>query len=199
MKILIIPEHFRKDQYFLKPLFENLCKKLDLSSHSRDVQVCQDPLLGSVNEALKPERLAEIVERYVKIDIFILCVDRDGETRRRDQLDRLEEKFGETFFAVNAWEELETWILAGLGIGYLRKKLGLSMKHSWEDIRAERDSKEIYFEPLATRCGVADTPSGGRKQLGKEAAKYISRIRLKCPQDFNCLAIRLEDIIKNRS
>ena len=198
MKILIIPEHFRKDQYFLKPLFENLCKKLGLSSHSRDVQVCQDPLLGSVNEALKPERLAKVVERYVKIDVFILCVDRDGETGRRDQLDRLEEKFGETFFAVNAWEELETWILAGFKVESLRKELRLPReKYSWRYIRAERDSKERYFEPLAEIRGLANTPDGGRRQLGVEAASQVKQIRQKCPEDFGVLAKRLEDIIKN--
>ena len=48
-------------------------------------------------------------------DIFILCVDRDGDTNRRQRLDRLEVEFGagRTFFAENAWEELETWVSGG--------------------------------------------------------------------------------------
>ena len=76
MNILIIPEDFRKDQYMLKPIFQKLVASLD-SSASR-VRVCQDPLLGGVGEALKYNRIEEVIERYPMVHIFILCVDRDG-------------------------------------------------------------------------------------------------------------------------
>ena len=71
----------------------------------------------SIGEALKPARLAGIVERYRgMIDIFVLCVDRDGDVDRRRVLDSMEERYdhGLVFLAENAWEELETWTLAGL-------------------------------------------------------------------------------------
>ena len=82
MNVLVIPEDFRKDQYILKPLFRRLFQ--DLGRPSARVAVCQDPLLGGIGEALKSERLVEIVERYDGMtDLFILCVDRDGEMHRR--------------------------------------------------------------------------------------------------------------------
>jgi hypothetical protein len=114
VKVLIIPEDFRKDQYILKPLFERLFA--GFRRPNTKVVVCNPPLLQGVTEALKEERLAEILARYPMIDIFVLCVDRDGVVSRRDRLDQLEQKFGaiRSFVAVNAWEELETWVLAAL-------------------------------------------------------------------------------------
>ena len=105
MNVLIIPEDFRQDQYILKPLFDRLFRSIGRSS--AQVLVCQDPLLGGVGEALKPGLLAEIVERYGGMtDLFILCVDRDGDTGRRQRLDQIEDEMGNgrTFLAENAWE-----------------------------------------------------------------------------------------------
>ena len=137
-------------------------------------------------EALKSERIEEIVnDNEGMIDIFILCVDRDGKEGRRERLNELEEEFGnaQTFFAENAWEEIETWVLAGL-----------DLPGSWNlmDVRAEVSVKERFFEPLATQRGVASTPGGGRKPLAEEAAQRIGVIRRKCPEDFDALAQRLE-------
>ena len=184
MNVLVIPEDFRKDQYILKPLFERLLASL--GRRRAKVRVCQDPLLGGVGEALKRERIAEIVARYEGMThIFVLCVDRDGEEGRRRRLDRLEEEFGDgrAFVAENAWEELETWVLAGID---------LPGDWSWAEVRAERDVKEQYFDVLARDRGVADGPGGGRKALGEEAARRIPRIRQKCVEDFDRLSRRLE-------
>ena len=144
MRILIIPEDFRKDQYILKPLFSRLLRNIGAPQIS--VRVCQDPLLGGINEALKSERLMEVVEQHRGMtDIFILCVDRDGQIGRRQRLDQIEGEFssGPSFFAENAWEEIETWVLAGLN---------LPRDWRWQDVRAEVDVKEIYFEPFADRA-----------------------------------------------
>ena len=82
MNVLIIPEDFRNDQFILKPLFEQLL--CSMGKQNARVRVCQDPLLGGIGEAMKSERIAEIVERYDGItDIFVLCVDRDGNFERR--------------------------------------------------------------------------------------------------------------------
>ena len=184
MNVLVIPEDFRKDQYILKPLFRRLFQ--DLGRPSARVAVCQDPLLGGIGEALKSERLVEIVERYDGMtDLFILCVDRDGEMHRRRRLDQIETEFGEerAFLAENAWEELETWMLAGLQ---------LPRHWRWSVVRAEVSVKERYFDVLARRRGIEDGPGGGRKQLGEEASRRIGAIRQKCPQDFDTLTRRIE-------
>lgn len=187
MNVLLIPEDFRKDQYILKPLFSRLFRAIGRSSVR--VRVCQDPLLGGIGEALKSERLEEITERYEgTIDIFMLCVDRDGETQRRRRLDQIEVKFGgvRPFLAENAWEEIETWVLAGLE---------LPRQWSWAEVRAEVHVKERYFERLVSRLRLSESLGGGRKRLGEQASRRIAVIRQKCPEDFDALAKRIEAAI----
>ena len=145
MNILVIPEDFRKDQYLLRPLFRQLFRSI--GKPSARVTVCNDPVLGGVQEALKSKRLNEIVEQYSgMVSIFILCVDRDGQTGRRQRLDQIESEFSdaEVFLAENAWEELETWALAGLQ---------LPADWRWQDVRAEVHVKEWYFDKLAAERG----------------------------------------------
>ncbi|MBF0305048.1 MAG: hypothetical protein HQL41_05315 [Alphaproteobacteria bacterium] len=188
MNILVIPEDFRKDQYLLRPLFDRLL--ISIGKKNARVRVCQDPLLGGIREALNMERLQEIVERYESMtQIFILCVDRDCLIQRRQQLDRIERRFGSDriFLAENAWEELETWTLAGLD---------LPSDWRWSDIRADGSVKEHYFDVLATRRAVADGPGGGRKVLGEESARRVDVIRRKCAEDFGSLATRLKKVIR---
>ncbi len=94
MTVLIVPEDFRKDQFVLKPLFAKLLATL--GKPRAKVRVCQDPLLGGVGEALKSERIAEIVERYSgRVQVILLCIDRDGDAGRRQRLDHLEHEFDE--------------------------------------------------------------------------------------------------------
>ena len=184
MKALIIPEDFRKDQYILKPIFSRLFRQL--GAKNVKVEVCKDPLLGGVGEALKLERIEEIVQRYKgMINFFVLCVDRDGVIKRRQRLDQIEAALncGPDFVAENAWEEIETWVLAGLN---------LPSEWKWAEIRAEVHVKEIYFEQYAAMHGLVDLPGGGRKTLGKEASQRVRNIRQKCPEDFDALAKRLQ-------
>ena len=187
MNVLIIPEDFRKDQFILKPLFFGLFRAI--GKPRARVEVCKDPLLRGIGKALKSESIEDIVSRYKGMTaIFILCVDRDGDKNRHQRLKDLEKEFGtgRTFFAENAWEELETWLLAGVD---------LPEDWRWRDVRAEVSVKENYFKPLAEQRGVANTPGEGRKVLGKEAARNIPTIRQKCPEDFDALAQRLETFI----
>ncbi len=134
---------------------------------------------------MKTERMKQVIEKYRgMVDVFILCVDRDGDPGRRQRLDQLEAEFGngQVFLAENAWEELETWLLAGLD---------LPSDWRWQDVRAEVHVKETYFQPLAIERGVSDSPGGGRQILGEEASRRIDAIRLKCPEDFDFLARRI--------
>ena len=187
MNVLIIPEDFRNDQYILKPLFSRLFRSF--GPRRVHVDVCRDPLLGGVGEALKSGRIEEVVRKHRGMtDIFILCIDRDGDANRRQSLNRLESEFdnGQTFLAANAWEEIETWVLAGLD---------LPPGWSWRTVRAEVQVKEQYFEPLVRQLNLSDKPGGGRKPLAEEASRQIDAIRQKCREDFGELAQRLEDAI----
>ena len=187
MNVLIIPEDFRKDQHILKPLFKRLFR--DIGKPRAKVRICQDPLLRGVGGALKLALIAEIVNRYPQTDIFVLCIDRDGDENRRKRLDRIESKFGngQLLFAENAWEELETWVLAGVD--------DLPAGWNWKDVRAEVQVKEIYFDEFVVRRQLSDSPGGGRKTLGEEASRHIKAIRRKCPEDFDGLARRLEAVL----
>ena len=189
MRVLIIPEDERKDQYILKPIFSRLLRSI--GKPRARIRVCQDPRLGGIVEAMKPDRISEIVERYKgMMDILILCVDRDGEEGRRHRLDQIEAKFRDdrAFLAENAWEELETWVLAGLH---------LPADWNWKTIRAEVQVKERYFGPLVAQRNLSDKPGGGREPLGEEASRRIDVIRQKCSEDFDALARRLEAAIQN--
>ncbi len=187
MRVLIIPEDDRKDQYILNPIFSQLLRSI--GKPRARIRVCQAPRLGGIVEAMKPDRISEIVERYEgMMDIFILCVDRDGEEGRRQRLDEIEAIFGDVrvFLAADAWEEIETWVLAGLD---------LPADRNWKTIRAEIQVKERYFEPLVAERNLSDEPGGGRKPLAEEASRRIEAIRKKCPEDFGALAQRLKDAI----
>ena len=127
--------------------------------------------LGGVREALKVERLYQIRDAYPMVKLFVLCVDRDGKVGRKTRLDQIEARLGARFLAENAWEEIETWILAGLR---------LPKKWKWGVIRAEVHVKETYFEPLAREREVSDSPGGGRGVLAREAVRNIAAIRKKC-------------------
>ena len=187
MNILIIPEDFRNDQYILKPLFSRLFQSI--GKPRVRVDVCRDPLLGGVGEALKSERIEKVVSKHGGMtDIFILCIDRDGDTNRCQRLNHIEREFGNTriFLAENAWEEIETWVLAGLN---------LPKGWRWSEVRAEIQVKETYFEPLVDQRNLSDAPGGGRKPLGEEASRRIGVIRQKCREDFDALALRLEAVV----
>ena len=186
MRVMVIPEDFRQDQFLLKPLFASLFQKRFKLARSK-IQVCQDPNLGGVGEALKVERIQEIVDRYKSmVDVFILCIDRDGEASRRQVLDGIEKQVQATgmfwFLAEAAWEEIETWTLAGLD---------LPAGWRWQEIRKEISVKENYFEPLVERRGLTASPGRGRRPLGREAALRIDRILQLCPEDLGALAERL--------
>lgn len=76
-----------------------------------------------------------------------------------------------------------TWILAGLD---------LPKEWVWVDVRRDVSVKERYFEPLAHQRGVDNGPGGGHKALGEEAARRLTEMRQKCPEDLDHVAIRLE-------
>jgi hypothetical protein len=172
--VLIIPEDFTHDQYMLKPIVEAVVEAA--GRPNANVRVCRDPLLGGVSQALQWDNLDDILDRYRMVDLFVLCVDRDGEDGRRAVLDRLEQQAAgsypnQAFLAEQAWQEIEVWVLAGHT---------LPREWSWQDVRAHRDPKETYYVPFAQSAGVAAQPSAGRKRLA-QTAKYKT-IRNRCPE-----------------
>lgn len=191
MNVLVIPEDFRKDQYVLGPIIRAMMA--DLGRPRAKVRVCRDPLLGGVAEALNPDRIVEVLDRYRgMVQLFLLCVDRDGKPGRRMSLDRVEEAARaslqgsrSSFLAENAWQELEVWVLAGHDLpGW-----------NWREVRDEVDPKERYFEPLAASRNLLDEPGEGRRTLAEEAAKHYKRILQLCPEDVANLQARIKTLL----
>lgn len=196
MRVLVIPEDFPDDQYVLQPIVAAMLAHL--GRKQARVRVCAVPRLRGIGEALKWERQQEIIQRYRgMVDLFLLCVDRDGEAGRRSALDALEQQArsslpaGCAFLAENAWQEIEVWVLAGHA---------LPPEWDWSEVRNEPHPKERYLEPFARQRGVADGPGKGRKALAEEAAKsYRQRIRRLCPEDVQALEKRIGAWIESGS
>ncbi|MCP4402776.1 MAG: hypothetical protein GY801_36420 [bacterium] len=162
----------------LKPIIEAMMKAID--KKRTKVIVCQNPRLRGISQALKWKQIEQIIEQWKsRIDLFLLCVDRDGVPGRREALNNLERQAANIlpedrqFLAENAWQEIEVWVLAGHT---------LPKKWNWSEVRAEANPKEIYFLPFAKQRNLLDEPGEGRKTLALEAAKRYSRIRQLCPE-----------------
>jgi len=186
MNVLIIPEDFTHDQHSLKPIIQKMLAAL--GKPRARVIVLKDPNLGGVEEAVKWERIKEIIDENRMVNLCLLCVDRDGKPNRKVQLDKIEANAKEIltsdrlFLAENAWQELEVWILAGYG--------DLPKEWKWADIRSDRDPKENYFLPFAKQKGVVNEQSQGRKKLAEQAD--YSRISKLCPEDVRSLENRIK-------
>lgn len=176
MRVLIIAEDFTYDQFILKPIVQAMMRHL--GRPQARVAVCYEPVLGGIVQATNWEQIQSIIQQYQMIDLFLLCIDRDGQVGRRERLNNLEQQ-AETLFpkkkflAENAWQEIEVWALAGQN---------LPSDWNWQTIRAELDPKELYFRPYARQRGLGEEPGIIYEMLGKEAAKRYGRIRTRCPE-----------------
>jgi len=192
MNVLVIPEDFRKDQFILQPIIEAMFAKLE---RPVIVEVLKDPLIGGIDQAMDRSVLGEIIEdNKWKVELFLLCVDRDAEAGRRTSLSNLEQHFnavlgaGKLMACEHAWQELEVWVLAGHD---------LLEGWSWQEIRNERDPKEAYFDKLVARRNLRDDPGDGRKTLGLEAARRYRRINSRCREDIQVLEKRVGKWMEN--
>lgn len=191
MNVLVIPEDATNDQFVLKPIVTKLLELAGIKTVN--LRVCQEPRLRGVYDALKSDRIAQVIRRHrYQVDLFLLIVDRDGKPGRRLRLDEIEQEAkkllasnDQWFLAENAWQEVEVWALAGVDKSQWLKGW------DWKAIREEVNPKEVYFEPLAAARGLANEPGQGRVTLGREAAQNYPRIRSLCREDVAELETRV--------
>ncbi|MBF0311153.1 MAG: hypothetical protein HQL56_16685 [Magnetococcales bacterium] len=173
MRVLLITEDPTYDQHLLKPLLEAMFAHLDRAKVR--VRVCTNPVYPGVENVLK--NLCAVTSANPMVDLYLLVVDRDGKSGRRQMLDRLETENG-NLLAAHAIEEVEVWTLAGL-------------EHAaWKEIRQATDAKERFFQPLAA-AEYAHFPFGGYKEMGLKAAANYKRMRQLCQEDLLDLENRL--------
>jgi len=186
MNVLIIPEDHTHDHFLLKPIFTSLFATL--GRPRANIRICDKPRLRGVQQATHLDTLRDIIASHRMTDIFILCVNRDGDLNRKSKLNGLETALAgrRYFLAENAWEELETWALAGID---------LPIEFRWTDVRPAISVKEHFFAPVARALGIDEGPGEGRKEIGRQAARRLQAIRRKCPEDFDNLANRLQAVL----
>jgi len=195
VKVLILAEDFVKDEFLLQPIIQAMMKAV--GKPKAKVKVCRDPRFHGTGEALKWEYIEQALKRHQgMVDLFLLCVDRDGKAHRQVVLGNLENQAktvigtGRALLAENARQEVEVWLLMGHE---------LLPKWEWKKIRQETHPKETYYLPFAESRGVLDLPAEGRDKLAREAASRYDRIRGRCKEDIQRLEGRVRAWIEDRA
>ncbi len=195
MNILVIAEDFVKDEHVLQPIVKAMMQAV--GRPRAKVKVCKDPRFHGTGEALRWELVQQVINRHKgMVDLFLLCVDRDGNEHRRKVLDGLELKAqaelgtGRAFLAENAWQEVEVWLLMGHD---------MLAGWQWKEVRAEPHPKELYYLPFAEHHRVLDLPGEGRGKLAREAAARYDRIRQRCREDVQNLEKRITNWLEQPS
>ena len=170
MKILVIPEDPMLDQYILKPVMERLFADLGLAAR---VTVLWNPRLRSVDQALNPSVVRDIVATYSMIDLFLIIVDRDADEHRATRAHTREIEHPGRLLVCLAVEEVEVWMLA-----LHRERL----PSPWAEIRGERDPKERFAYPfLAAHAPKLDAGQGRKWAMRDLGARWKGLLDV-CPE-----------------
>ncbi len=172
-RVMVICENHRLDQHIIKPVVEHLFRDLDRKAR---IDVLSDPPLGGVSQALDKQTVGQILDENPMIDLFLLIVDRDGIESRENKLQaRLRQASGSDKRMVGclAIEEVEVWALA------LHRE---ELTDDWQQIRAERDPKEVYFDPLVKRMGWQESLGKGRVTAMKDLVGNWRSLMGRCPE-----------------
>lgn len=181
MNVVFIPENPKYDRHILTPVLGAMMAWLN-QPHAT-VEPARGNLRGYDN-LRRWGNIESIIDREPMADLFLVCVDRDGDEGRRDALDHLERKARakfeaegypeKGFFAIAACQEVEVWALGGLR--------DHPAEWTWDDVRTDPDVKDTYFADHAQRRGVDERQFGGRKALGEESGSEYRTLRQKCPE-----------------
>jgi hypothetical protein len=190
--VLIIAEN-PDDQFMLKPIIQKLMQEIGFQRAK--IAIHDGPVrIRGFGDAMKWELLSEIIDDNQSVDVFLLMLDRDCDEKRRIKLTNIEKKAADkldslgsnkVFFAENAWQEIEVWVLAGQK----------DFSSDWQTVRADCHPKENYYYKYAKQRQLYDAPHQGRLRLSKEAAQNYPRIRQLCPEDVQSLENRIKEAL----
>ncbi|MCP4418235.1 MAG: hypothetical protein GY805_16560 [Chloroflexi bacterium] len=192
--VLIIAEG-PTDEHMLKPIITEMMKAVGKPYATVRFQPVSKRR-GGIDQILRnPDRIQTIIRTNRMVDLFFVCVDRDGLNGQENQEDRpaqlqtLEQKIentlriNQTLLGECAIEEIEVWIIAG------HRWQTHFPNWQWNDIRQEPDPKEQYYQPFAQAHDVWHlAPGQGRKLLAQQAT--YSRIKQFC-DEVKSLEIRV--------
>lgn len=168
MKVLVIPEDPRLDQYILKPIVERIFADLRKSPR---VTVLSNPRLRGVAEALNPDILTGIVANYPMSDLFLVLVDRDGDEARAAVASAREAEHPGRLFVCLAIEEIEVWMLASRPDAFV-----------WREVRAEIHPKERFAKPFLKERAPRLDPGQGRAWAMRELSGQWRGVLERCPE-----------------
>ncbi len=186
MKVLVIPEDPTLDQYILKPIVGRIFA--DLGRSSSRINVLTNPRLRGVAQALDSAILADVVETYPMIDLFLVLVDRDGDARRHAVARRREAEQEGRLFVCLAIEEIEVWMLA-----VHREALGVA----WSEVRAEIHPKERFAQPFLKDNAPKLDPGAGRAWAMRDLGARWKGV-LQCCSEIDELRQRIEQWLAGR-
>lgn len=170
MKVLVIPEDPRLDQYILKPVVERIFADLRKSPR---VTVLSKPRLRGIAEALNPDILADIVATYPMNELFLVLVDRDGQEGRSAVANAREMEHSGRLFVCLAVEEIEVWMLA-----IHADRLDVP----WREVRGEVHPKERFAAPFLRDHAPALDPGRGRAWAMREIGGQWRGVLERCPE-----------------
>ncbi len=170
MKVLVIPEDPRLDQYILKPVVERIFADFGKSPR---VTVLSNPRLRGVAEALDAATLADIVATYPMNNLFLVLVDRDGDGARSAVASARELEHSGRLFVCLAIEEIEVWMLA-----IHSETLGIS----WRDVREEIHPKERFAHPFLRDRAPRLDPGQGRAWAMRGLGGQWRGVLDRCPE-----------------
>jgi hypothetical protein len=168
VKVLVIPEDPRLDQYILKPIVERIFADLHKSPR---VTVLSNPRLRGVAEALNPEILSGIVANYPMSDLFLVLVDRDGSEARAGLASSRETEHPGRLLVCLAVEEIEVWMLACHSEAF-----------AWRDVRSEIHPKERFANPFLKERAPQLDPGQGRTWAMRALSGQWRGVLDRCPE-----------------
>lgn len=185
MKVLVIPEDPTLDQYILKPVVARIFADLGKSPR---IGVLSNPRLRGVSQALDSAVLADIVSNHPMIDLFLVLVDRDGDTKRPALAQQRETEHQGRLLVCLGIEEIEVWMLA-------IHREGLDA--SWKEIRAEIHPKERFAQPFLEAKAPRLDPGGGRAWAMRDLGARWRGV-LQCCEELDELRQRVSGWLSSR-
>lgn len=185
MKVLVIPEDPKLDEYILKPIVGQIFAGLGKSPR---IGILSKPRLRGVAQALDPSILADIVKNNPMIDLFLLLVDQDGDKRRQGIASQREAEHQGRLFVCLAIEEVEVWMLA------LHRA---ALDVPWKEIRAEVHPKERFAQPFLKKNAPHLDTGAGRTWAMRELGAHWKGV-LQCCPELRDLQQRIEVWLKSR-
>lgn len=170
MKVLVIPEDPKLDQYVLKPVVARIFADLGKSPR---VEVLSNPRLRGVAEAMDHAILDGIVATYPMVDLFLVIVDRDGMEQRSTAARTREGEHPGRLLVCLAVEEVEVWMLA------LHRD---SLDVPWSEVRREINPKERFAQPFLKNQAARLDPGQGRVWAMQDLGSQWRGVLQRCPE-----------------